>query len=242
MTGRPFSDIAGILFDKDGTLIRYDESWGPVNREAARIAAAGDTELEPTLLLAAGMDPVSGLTRADSLFAAGNAAEIALGLVAAGSPLDAANLTILLDGLFVRATEYAVPVTDLHTLFSGLKARGFKLGIASSDNEMSIRQTVERFRITDYVDFVAGYDSGFGTKPDPGMVLGFCAATRLEPWQVAMVGDNNHDLHMGLSAGAGLKVGVLSGTGSRETLSQNADVCLEDISTLEALLEGKAAS
>jgi phosphoglycolate phosphatase len=242
MMQKPLSEIAGILFDKDGTLIRYDESWGPVNREAARIAAAGDPDLEPSLLLAAGMDPVSGLTHADSLFAAGNAAEIALGFAAAGSPLDAADLTILLDGLFVRATEYAVPVTDLRSLFSRLKARGLKLGIASSDNEMSIRQTAERFGITAYVDFVAGYDSGFGTKPGPGMVLGFCAATRLEPRQVAMVGDNNHDLHMGLSAGAGLKVGVLSGTGTRETLSQNADVCLEDISALEPFLEGKMSA
>ena len=35
-------DIAAILFDKDGTLIGYDASWGPVNRELAAIAARGD--------------------------------------------------------------------------------------------------------------------------------------------------------------------------------------------------------
>nr|CAD6423201.1 HAD family hydrolase [Rhizobium sp. Q54] len=230
------SDIAGILFDKDGTLIRYDESWGPVNREAARIAAAGDPQMEPRLLLAVGMDPQTGLTRADSLLAAGNAAEIALGFAAAGSPIDAAELTVLLDELFVRATEYAVPVTDLRALFSRLKARGLKLGIASSDNELSIRQTAERFGITSCVDFVAGYDSGFGTKPDPGMLLGFCAATRLEPRQVAMVGDNRHDLQMGANAGAGAKIGVLTGTGSRETLAELADICIEDITALETLL------
>ncbi|CAD7053233.1 HAD family hydrolase [Pseudorhizobium endolithicum] len=230
------SDIAGILFDKDGTLIRYDESWSPVNREAARIAAAGDLQLEPRLLLAVGMDPQTGLTRADSLLAAGNAAEIALGFEAAGSPIDAAELTVLLDELFVRATEYAVPVTDLRALFSRLKARGLKLGIASSDNELSIRQTAERFGITSCVDFVAGYDSGFGTKPDAGMLLGFCAATRLEPRQVAMVGDNRHDLQMGANAGAGAKIGVLTGTGSRETLAELADICIEDITALETLL------
>ena len=238
MNGRSCSGIAGILFDKDGTLIRYDESWGPVNREAARIAAAGDVQLEPRLLLAVGMDPQTGLTRADSLLAAGNAAEIALGFSAAGSPVDAAELTVLLDELFVRATEYAVPVTDLHALFSRLKARGLKLGIASSDNELSIRQTAERFGITCCVDFVAGYDSGFGTKPDAGMLLGFCAATRLEPRQVAMVGDNRHDLQMGANAGAGMKIGVLTGTGSRETLAGLADICVEDITALETLLQG----
>ena len=237
MTRASFPGIAGILFDKDGTLIRYDESWGPVNREAARIASAGDPDLEPRLLLAAGMDPVSGHTRADSLLAAGNAAEIALGFAAAGSPVDAAELTVLLDDLFLRAVDYAVPVTDLRLLFGRLKVRGLKIGVASSDNEASIRHTIARFGIEGCVDFVAGYDSGFGSKPEPGMLLGFCATTGLEPRQVAMVGDNLHDLHMGHAAGAGLKVGVLTGTGTRETLSPMADITIDDITALPGLLQ-----
>ncbi len=231
-----FGEIQGILFDKDGTLILYDESWGPVNREAARIAAAGQEHIELRLLDAAGMDPVSGHTRADSLLAAGNAAEIAAGFVAAGSPLPVAELTVLLDALFVQATEYAVPVTDLRILFSRLKARGLKLGIASSDNERSIRSTVHRFGIDSHVDFIAGYDSGYGGKPEPGMVLGFCEATGLEPSCVAVVGDNNHDLIMAANAGAGLKIGVLTGTGTRQTLEPHADFCLDCIASIEALL------
>ncbi len=100
------SEIAGLLFDKDGTLLLYDESWAPINREAARLAAAGNETLEPELLIAGGMDPVSGKTRADSLFAAGNAAEIAAGLVAAGSAVDVAELTVALDALLS-----AVPIS-----------------------------------------------------------------------------------------------------------------------------------
>ncbi len=184
------------------------------------------------------MDPVSGETRADSLLAAGNAAEIALGFAAAGSPIDAAELTVLLDDLFVRAVEYAVPVTDLRVLFRRLKAQGLKIGIASSDNESSIRRTAARFEIDGWVDFVAGYDSGFGTKPEAGMLLGFCASTGLEPRQVAMVGDNAHDLRMGQAAGAGLKVGVLTGTGTRDTLAALADICIDDITVLQSLLQG----
>jgi phosphoglycolate phosphatase len=239
MTQADLQEISGILFDKDGTLLRYDESWGPVNREAARIAAAGNEGLEAQLLFAGGMDPVSGHTRADSLLAAGNAAEIAAGFVTAGSPLDVADLTRQLDALFVRATEFAVPVTDLADLFGRLKARGLKLGVASSDNEQSIRQTAVRFGFIDHLDFIAGYDSGHGVKPGPGMVLGFCKAVGLDPCEVAMVGDNNHDMHMGKAAGAGLKVAVLTGTGSRETLAAAADICLEDITVLESLLPQK---
>ncbi|RCW27424.1 phosphoglycolate phosphatase [Ciceribacter lividus] len=228
--------IAGILFDKDGTLLDFDASWAPVNRKLALLAAGGDPSLADRLLLACGMDPVSGHIVPDSLFAAGNTREIAEGLVAAGSPISSEELVPVLDELFADAADLSVPVIELAPLFSRLHGRGLKLGIASSDNEKSIRRIVERFGITEYVDFVAGYDSGHGSKPEAGMVLGFCRATGLVPGAVAVVGDNNHDMHMGHNAGAGLKVAVLSGTGSQATLAEACDVCLNDISELEALL------
>lgn len=234
--GRDFSTIKAILFDKDGTILRYDESWGPVNREAARIAACGNAVLEAKLLDAGGMDDVTGHTRADSLFAAGSAADIARGLVAAGAPLDLQDLTEQLDALFLRAAEYSVPVTDLAAMFSSLKARGLKLGVASSDNEASIRATADRFGFADHLDFVAGYDSGHGVKPQPGMLLAFAKAVGVAPSQVAMVGDNNHDLHMAQAAGAGLKVAVLTGTGTIETLTAAADIVLADVTQIEPLL------
>lgn len=231
------SVIKGLLFDKDGTLLRYDESWGPVNREAARIAAAGlGQEFEERLLDACGMDPVTGKTRADSLFAAGTAAEIAAGFVAAGSPLAVDALTVELDDLFVRASDFSVAVTDLGAFFARLKTRGFRLGVASSDNERSIRETARRFGFLGHLDFIAGYDSGHGSKPQPGMVLGFCEAVGLDPKEVAVIGDNNHDLHMAASAGAGLKLAVLTGTGSPATLEAMADHVLGDITGVETLL------
>jgi phosphoglycolate phosphatase len=236
MSNPDFSVIKAILFDKDGTLLRYDESWGPVNREAARIAAAGDAALEAKLLDAGGMDDASGHTRADSLFAAGSAADIARGLVAAGSPLDADDLTQKLDALFLGAADYSVPAADLAGFFGRLKARGFKLGVASSDNEAAIRATADRFDFAQHLDFVAGYDSGHGVKPEPGMLIAFARAVGVEPREVAMVGDNKHDMHVGLSAGAGLKIAVLTGTGTAETLSPLADLVLADITLIEGLL------
>ncbi len=228
--------ISGILFDKDGTLLDYAKSWLPVNRELARIAADGDAELADRLLLACGMDPVSGHVVPDSLLAAANTVEIAEGLVAAGSPLTFDVLVDQLDALFANGASSAVPVTDLARFFERLHAKGYKLGVASSDNERSIRETAARFGFSDYLHYIAGYDSGHGAKPGPGMVLGFCKATGLAPEQVAVVGDNNHDLHMGHNAGAGLKVAVLTGTGSPASLADASDHCLNDITELETVL------
>ena len=228
--------ISGILFDKDGTLLDYAKSWVPVNYEIARIAANGDEALSHTLLSACGMDPETGFVFPDSLLAAGNTVEIATGMVLAGAPYTVEELTAKLDGLFANSADYAVPVTDLAAFFAGLHAKGYRLGVASSDNERSIRETAKRFGFAEYLHYVAGYDSGYGVKPEPGMVLGFCAATGLAPHEVAVVGDNNHDLHMGRSAGAGMTVAVLTGTGSPASLSEASDFCLKDITELEGVL------
>ena len=239
MTSAGLAAIKGILFDKDGTLLDYDASWLPVNRELARIAAQDDQAVADHLLLACGMDPVSGHVVPDSLLAAGNTRQISEGLIAAGSTLGLDELVTRLDHLFAEAAAFSVPVTDLGVFFRRMKARGYKLGVASSDNERSIRQTAERFGFLDCLDYIAGYDSGHGVKPEPGMVLGFCKATGLAPEQVAMVGDNNHDLHMGRNAGVGLNIGVLTGTGSSETLTAASDFCLADITLLEELLPSR---
>lgn len=229
--------IAGILFDKDGTLLDYDKSWAPVNRALAMIAAEDDQAFADRLLLAVGMHPVSGHVVPDSLLAAGNTVEIAQGLVEAGSRLSIAELTEKLDALFSNAAGLSVPVTDLAVFFARLKGRGLKLGIASSDNERSIRAIAARFGFAHHLDFVAGYDSGHGSKPEPGMVFEFCAQTGIQPEQVAVVGDNNHDLHMARNARAGLAIAVLTGTGSRESLAPASDFLLDDITGLDEVLD-----
>ncbi len=232
------TDIRGLLFDKDGTLLDYAASWAPINRRAALLAAGGDLALAERLLVMAGVDPATDLAAADSLLAAANTAEIAAAWAAGGSPIAADRLTRDLDALFHSSATSVVAVTDLAALFRRYKARGLKLGIASSDNAASIGATARHFGIDGMLDFIAGYDSGHGVKPEPGMVEAFCRATGLDAAQVAMVGDNTHDLAMGRAAGVGLTIGVLTGTGSRDTLRPLADLCLPSIVGIEAALWG----
>ncbi len=71
------------------------------------------------------------------------------------------ELTERLDALFSHAADFSAPVTDLAGFFLRLHERGYKPGVASSDNERSIRQTARRFGFLEYLDYIAGYDSGF---------------------------------------------------------------------------------
>jgi phosphoglycolate phosphatase len=232
----PPNPLKAVLFDKDGTLIDFERTWAPVNRAVARLAASGDTALEARLLTACGVDPSTGRTRADSLFASGNAAEIAGAMLAHGSPWAHAELTAELDAIFAGAGAGAVGITDLAALFARLRRAGLAIGIASSDAAVGIRQTIRALGIEGQVDFVAGYDSGHGHKPDAGMALAFCHEVGCRPAEMVLVGDNRHDLAMGRAARAGAVIGVLSGTGTAETLGDLADVLIASVADLPETL------
>ena len=233
--------IRGLLFDKDGTLLDYAATWMTANRVAALAAAGGDQELSERLLTIGGYDADRGRVGANTALAAGNATEIAaiwLPHVNGWKPRDLADL---LDRIFEEEAEaQAAPVTELAPLFTRLKARGLKLGVATNDSQRGIEATLGPLAVLELLDFAAGYDSGHGFKPDPGMVHGFCVRAGLDPAEVAVVGDNWHDLEMGQRAGAGLLVGVLTGTGERADLTQLADHVLDSIQDLEALLDSLA--
>ena len=230
--------IRGVLFDKDGTLLDYAATWMGANRTAALAAAGGDRRLSERLLVAGGWDPDSGRVAANSELAAGSIAEIAALWLEMVPQWDRGELLDLLDRVFEEESEArAVPVTELAPLFTRLKGRGLILGVATNDSRRGIEATLGQFGVVDHLDFMAGYDSGHGFKPDPGVVHGFCSHTGLDAGEVAVVGDNLHDLEMGRRAGVGLVVGVLTGTGARADLQTRADYILDSIGDLEALLD-----
>lgn len=229
--------IAGILFDKDGTLLDFNATWVPIYRAAAHIVAKGDGQLAGELLHLGGQNDRLGTVAAGSLLAVGGTDEIAA-LWAGHYPGHGfADLAATLDEVFQNeGKRSAAAVPGLRQTLIALKARGLVLGVATSDSAAGARATLQPFDVLDEFDFVAGYDSGFGGKPDPGMVLAFCAAAGLAPGQVMVVGDNSHDLEMGRRAGAGLCVGVLTGTSARQDLDALADHVLSSIADVIGLL------
>jgi phosphoglycolate phosphatase len=230
--------IKGILFDKDGTLIDFHATWLPILEEAALMTARGEAGRVPELMVSVGYDAGSGRVRSGSVIAAGDTRDLAevWSVQAAGWHVE--DLVIRLDALFTaRGAANSAPVTDLVRLFAALRGRGFRLGIATNDTAASALATIERFGLAVHLDFHCGYDSGHGSKPAPGMVHAFCAAAGLSPSEVAVVGDNKHDVDMGRAGGAGLLVGVLTGTSSRAELEPHADAVIDSVADLPALLE-----
>jgi phosphoglycolate phosphatase len=220
--------VDGFVFDKDGTLFDFRVSWG---RWAVEFIGqmARDEEHAVRLGQAIGFDLATRQFAPDSPVIAATASDIAAALLPELPEFDHAGLTDCIDQAAASATmAEAVP---LHPLLHQLRAAGLKLGVATNDSEGPARAHLAAHSVTDYFDFIAGYDSGFGPKPGPGMCLAFAQAVGLEPARVAMIGDSRHDLEAGRAAGM-VCIGVLTGLATRSDLAPHADVVLSDIGEL----------
>jgi phosphoglycolate phosphatase len=129
------------------------------------------------------------------------------------------------------------PVGEPAAVLRTLRGRGLKLGLATNDAEASARRHLDQLGLAALMDFVAGYDSGHGAKPGPGMVAAFAREIGAETAEVALVGDTLHDLQCARAAGA-IAVAVLSGIAGREVLAPHADYVIADIGALPALVSG----
>ncbi len=231
----------GIVFDKDGTLIDFNPTWLPVYRYAALEFANNNRPLADELLNQHGYDSGTGRFIGGSLLAAGNNHDIAHAwarhLTDVDDEIEIETMSVRLNQIFEQQVALsATPVQGLKATLQYLTKAGLKLGVATSDSYQGIHNSLQSFDVISEFEFLSGYDSGHGLKPDPGMVLAFCAAMSLEPAEVIVIGDNRHDIEMGRNAQVGYCIGVLTGTSTRDELEDLADVVFDDITDLVKLI------
>jgi len=233
--------IGGILFDKDGTIIDYWRTWVPINRAAALYAADGDKAIADDLLRRAGHDPVTDRITPGSPLAAGDALDIAEAFATRPGIAPAARLVGGIERLFCTCSaKHSLLISGVRDTLAELKQRGLRIGLATNDTCAGLQASLAPHDILGLFDFAAGCDAGFGSKPDPRMVEGFCVAVGLSPIEVAMVGDAAQDLVMGRAAGVAINVGVLSGTSRRQDLVGLADLLLDSVNELPQRPEFRA--
>jgi phosphoglycolate phosphatase len=229
--------IKGILFDKDGTLVDFQATWFAIGDVMALKAAGGDRAKANALLEVAGYDFANHRFKADSVFAAGTNAEI----VALWYPEadESERLRITAGFNIITAEEGAaasIALPGSKDAIAALHGSGFRLGVATNDSTSGAEKTLLALGIAQMFDAAYGYDAVARPKPAPDAIHAFADLTGFKTSEIAMVGDNRHDLEMARAGGAGLAIGVLSGTGTRETLAPMADVILESVADLPGFL------
>ncbi|QKC85898.1 HAD family hydrolase [Mesorhizobium sp. NZP2077] len=234
------ADIKGILFDKDGTLVDFNATWLGVADFMAMDASDGDRWKADRLLAAAGFDFANRRFKPDSIFASGTNMDV----VELWFPRLSDEDQMLAVARFneitsVQGSTMAVALPGIVDTLATLHKRSYRLGVATNDSTSGAEKTLVTLGVAQLFDAAYGYDAVANPKPAPDTIQAFCDLTGLRAAEIAMVGDNRHDLEMARAGGCGLAIGVLSGTGTRESLAEIADVILDSVADLPDFLSAR---
>jgi phosphoglycolate phosphatase len=222
----------GILFDKDGTLFDFERSYAPACAKVIGALAGDDSLLAKRLAQAAGFDLDGNRFSPSSIVIAGSIAELAR----VWQPyLCTGNVEALekqIDALFLRYSRQSL------TLFEGVPAMlrklqnmGLILGLATNDSEAVGHAHLCLAGIENNFSFIAGYDSGYGAKPEPGMIKAFAQKFQLAADTVIMVGDSERDMVAARQAGA-CAIAIKSLRTDADNLFCQADFMIDHVNQL----------
>jgi phosphoglycolate phosphatase len=222
-----------VLFDKDGTLLDFQATWGPWAASTIRRLSESPEELERAAA-ALGVDVQAGAIATHSVIIAGSPEEIVEVAGPAFPSLTAEEIWADLTSGAEAAVP--VPVPGLRPCLERLAADGYPLAVVTNDFESLARQNLDQLEVAHLFGPVIGFDSGHQPKPAPAGCLAAAESLGVDPARCVMVGDSLHDLRAGRAAGM-VVVGVLTGLAGRSELEPEADVVLDDITELPDWLD-----
>lgn len=224
--------IAGVLFDKDGTILDFDATWGPATAEVLDALSNGDADCRADLAACCGFIEESFGFEPNSPIIAGDVDDFA--------PAWASRLGLAYNSAFERRVNTLYRAASLRSLkayddvapaLEAFALLGIAIGLATNDSEENARAHLAALGIDARFSFVAGYDSGYGAKPGPGMVLAFADHVGAPPAAIAMVGDSAHDIDAATAAGA-VPLGIGRTEAAIRALSSTAAPCFTTFTEL----------
>lgn len=217
--------IKAVLFDKDGTLLKFSDIWvdsivkflneknlseDKKKKLFKKIGVKENNEVEENSILSS--ETVKDLALIFSEFLDGEIDEIY-------REIDDFLLEFLKEN-----KEEIVETCDLKNLFIDLKNRGIIIGLFTSDNFRNAKFSMEYLNLDKFIDFYAAADL-YEKKPNTESLEIFKEKYSLKDEEIIIVGDSKVDMIFGKDT---IKLGVLCGTGSREMLLKYTENIAED--------------
>ncbi|MGB7337123.1 MAG: HAD family hydrolase [Salaquimonas sp.] len=228
--------IKGVLFDKDGTLIDFQKTYGPSTASVINDLCLDNDAIRIQMAEACGFKLADNGFLPSSMVIAGSCIDMATAWAPFIGRSDIAELVKEIDQLYARhSTAHAAAFAFTSGSLARLQGMSLPLGVATNDSEFGAKSHMEKLEMTHFFQFICGSDSGYGPKPRPGMIIGFAEKLGVLPSEIAMIGDSVHDLKTAQNAGA-VGIGVTTGLAGKDVLEPHADHVLESIEALPELI------
>ena len=132
--------------------------------------------------------------------------------------------------LFLRNIDKIQLIDGFYDFMTMLYKKGYKLGLASSNNRKSVESIVEKFELDKYIEVtMSGEDVSKG-KPDPEIFLTTAKKLSINPEDCIVVEDAENGVVA--AKAAGMKCIALQGNNIGLQDLSNADIIIENFSEL----------
>ncbi|MBA8778044.1 HAD family hydrolase [Staphylococcus schleiferi subsp. coagulans] len=226
-----------ILFDKDGTLIHFDQSWTKIGIQLVDdVCAYYKINNQSEVYHKLGIRDhqfVKG-----SIMASGTLKDM-INVFNAFTDVDTTKWVSERSQQLIGQRQPEIELYEgVQTLLYELKQQSYHLGLVTSDNAVGVDKFIKTTQLEQVFDLLISTEGDQYEKPDARLLQPLWD-TGVQGKSLVMVGDTDNDMLTGKNAGSALNVGVRTGLGQEATF-EAADVVIDDVSQLLSVLDKKA--
>ncbi|SFB08704.1 phosphoglycolate phosphatase [Lentibacillus halodurans] len=237
-------DVEGILFDKDGTLLNFNELWMKWGTNLINeIVSMADSQImcdEEDIGRYIGVSFKNGTWDPKGPLAIGSMGDLitvlSFYLYQQGMPWnEAVTMVFNVRENVDKSTQWTnrlKPIKGIRNFLERAYSAQIKLGVVTSDDTAQAENHLEILGIRDYFHCVIGHDAVQRGKPFPDMPELACQRLELDHKKTVIIGDSNGDMILGEKAGLLTGIGIVPKEIHTTSYLENANQIIRDYNQL----------
>ncbi|MBI5975077.1 HAD family hydrolase [Staphylococcus canis] len=225
--------VSWIMFDKDGTLIQFDQSWVKIGIQLIDDVCE-HFQIKQLEEVYEQLGVVKRQFKPGSIMASGTLEEMIEVFNSFAEQDTSQWVKQKSQSLIRQRIPENVLYKGVKTTLKLLQQQGYHLGIVTSDNSTGISYFMEQTQLQSLFDCVITTEENGYEKPDK-RILTPLWERGVKPSEVVIVGDTDNDMLTGKNAQLLASIGVRTGLG-QDALYKDADIIMSSVNELPEVL------
>lgn len=240
------NDIETVFIDKDGTFIDLHYFWGKITELRCKeliLRKNLNSQLMNDLCLLLGYNRQTGKMLSDgitALYSRSKIIELFQDSLSKNNIIISQNeLTEIFDDVTEKfnkdITKYVKPINSAIEFIKKLKKHNIKIGVITSDSEISTNLIIEKFKWQHLFDFIIGRESSEQTKESGALTKIAIKKLETTPKNCVMIGDAPMDVFSANNANVNNVILVTTGQIDKIELSQYSTYVVDSLKEVEII-------